>query len=113
MPPWDGARLTAERVADSAVGATLDVDRHREGFGIEGPVRIEPDGEGVTPIVDHFTHDAPRARGPVAILEHDVHAAQDLLVTEADASQVAGVVLEAQWPRDEGDGHAQPALPTR
>ena len=62
-------------------------------------------------IVDDLIDDVPRARRPVAVLEDDVDAAQDLLVGEAYASDVARVVVDAERTGDERPG--QSALPTR
>ena len=107
------ARLTADRVAQRAVCQPLDVDRRREGLGVEASQCGDVDGEGVTPVVDLLAHYSPGPGGPVAILEDDVDPAEDLLVAEPHAADVPGVVVQAQWARDEWGGHAQPALPTR
>ena len=56
---------------------------------------------------------APWARGPVLVLEHDVDASKDLNLTQADTPEVTIVEINADWPGVEGEGRAtQSELPT-
>jgi hypothetical protein len=98
-------------VGQGAVSRPRDGPRPREMLGVECPPSAQVDREGVTTIVDDLIDDVPRARRPVAVLEDDVDAAQDLLVGEAYASDVARVVVDAERTGDERPG--QSALPTR